>query len=160
MGVITKTCFSFPHVGTFLSTVHPSAGWIMVFIKAWAGTNSYLEYLFVVTEKCVISIWDSIPRKQFLLEPLPAPAKINTSGGGRAFPFRLPSFITQLETAGCCLGSTPHHPSPRGSVTQRDQVFSDTANQKKNHCMGREETWDLKLALPPTSCLTLGTFNY
>lgn len=138
---------------------HPSTGWIIVFIKARTGINSYLACLFVVTGKCVISIWDSIPRKQILMELLMDPAKINTSGEGSAFPFLLPSFITQLETAGCCLGSAPDHLSPWGSIKQRDQVFSDMANQKKNHYIGSKETWDLNLALPPTSCLTLGKFN-
>ena len=131
----------------------------MVFIKAWTGMNSYSEYLFVVTGKCVISIWDSIPRKQIVMEPRMDPVKINTSGEGRAFPFLLPPFITQLETTGCCLGSAPDHLSPWGSIKQRDQVFSDMANQKKNHYIGSEETGNLNLALLPTSCLTLAKFN-
>lgn len=125
----------------------------MVFIKAWTGMNSYLECLFVVTGKCVISIWDSISRKQILMEPLMDPAKISTSGEGSAFPFLLPSFITQLE-----LQAADQQP-PWGSIKQRDQVFSDMANQKKNHYVGTEETWDLNLSLLPTSCLTLGKFN-
>lgn len=121
--------------------------------------NSFLEFLFVVTGNCVISIWDSIPRKQTLMEPLMDPAKINTSGEGGAFPFLSPSSITPLETASCCPGSVPDHLSPWGRIKQRDQVFSDMANQKKNHCIGSEETWDLNLALLPTCCLTLGRFN-
>lgn len=87
------------------------------------------------------------------------PAKTNTSGEGSALPLLLPSFIALLETARCCLGSAPDHLAPWGRIKQRDQVFSDTANQKKNHCIGSEETWGLNLALLPTSCLTLGKFN-
>lgn len=87
------------------------------------------------------------------------PVKTNTSGEGNAFPFLLPSFITPLETAGCCPGSAPDHQLPPGRIKQRDQVFSDMANQKKNHCTESEETWDLNLALLPTGCLTLGGFN-
>lgn len=87
------------------------------------------------------------------------PAKTNTSGEGSALPLLLPSFIALLETARCCLGSAPDHLAPWGRIKQRDQVFSDTANQKKNHCIGSEETWGLNLALLPTSCLPLDKFN-
>lgn len=68
-----------------------------------------------------------------VMESLTDPAKINTSGEGSTFPFPWPPFITQLATAGCCLGSAPDHLSPQGSIKQRNQVFSDMANQKKNH---------------------------
>lgn len=121
--------------------------------------NSYLEFLFTVTGTYVISIWDSIPENRFSQGPLMDPAKINTSGEGSAFPFLPPSFITLLETVRCCPGSAPDHLPPWGRIKQRDQVFSDMANQKKNHCIGSKETLDLNLALLPTSCLTLGKFN-
>jgi hypothetical protein len=43
------------------------------------------------------------------------------------------------------------HLPPWGMPNQRDQVFFDTENQKKNHCLRSEETWDLYLALLPIS---------
>lgn len=51
---------------------------------------------------------------RFWRSPLLDSAKINTSGEGRAFPFPLHSFITLLDTVGCCPGLSFRSPLSLG----------------------------------------------
>lgn len=154
-----KSLFLFPPSWYLPIAFSPSAGWAMGLVKAWPWMNSHLEFLFAVMESVGFQHGIQYPEHRVSWSPRMGPAKTNTFGEASAFPLQLPSFIALLETVCCCLGSAPDHLSPWGRIKRRDQVFPDMANQKKNHCIGSEETWGLNLALLPTSCLTLGKFN-